>query len=92
MTAAERLMQLAGHGGVAASLLLAIGAGPATGVALVAYSRLATGSAAVHLLANPATPGDSGTAPVTGYSGGAAVKRLRARRVRDDELIWLSDK
>ena len=51
-TAAERLLQLAGKTGSAASLLLAIGVGATTGAALVQYSQLPTATAAEHLLAD----------------------------------------
>lgn len=50
MTAGERLVLLAGTGGVAATLLLAIGSGATSGAALVNYSQLASGTAAEHLL------------------------------------------
>lgn len=51
MTAAERLLALAGTTGTAAALLLAIGTGATTGAALLNYSRLASGPASAHLLA-----------------------------------------
>ena len=50
MTAGERLEQLAGITGSAASLLMAIGAGATAAARLVAYSGLASASAAIHLL------------------------------------------
>lgn len=50
MTAAERLVQLAGRTGTAAALLLAIGTGATAGEALVNYSGLPSGTAAQHLL------------------------------------------
>ena len=55
MTTAERLLQLSGLSGVsAATHLLAIGLGATTGQALVDYSQLASATAEVHLLAEPA--------------------------------------
>lgn len=49
MTAGERLVALAGHGGTAAALLLAIAQGATTGNALVNYSGLPTATASQHL-------------------------------------------
>ncbi len=49
-TAAERLVELAGTGGVASTLLLLIGTGGTAGAALVDYSGLPTATAAVHLM------------------------------------------
>lgn len=49
-TAAERLVELAGTGGVAGTLLLLIGTGGTAGAALVDYSGLPTATAAVHLM------------------------------------------
>lgn len=50
MTTGERLRQLAGVSGTAATLLLLIGAGGTSGEALVKYSGLPTNPAAVHLM------------------------------------------
>ena len=50
MTAGERLRLLAGAGGAAGVLLLAIGSGATAGAALVDYSQLPTGTAEQHLL------------------------------------------
>lgn len=94
MTAAERLAQLAGHGGTAAALLLVIGTGATAGVALVDYSQLLTGSAATHLLTDIAVP----PAPTFSGGGGGGLTRyttpmrqalLRDRRERDEELLIL---
>lgn len=54
MTAAERLLSLAGTTGTAAALLLAIGVGTTAGEVLDDYSSITVGSAAEHLLATPA--------------------------------------
>ena len=61
MTAAERLLALAGTTGTAAALLLAIGTGATAGAALVDYSGLASATAAEHLLVDAAP-----TQPITG--------------------------
>lgn len=93
-TAAERLLHLAGHGGTAAALLLAIGTGATTGAALANYSQLPAGTAAAHLLMEKtAVP----PAPTFGSGGGASYGRSspvrqvirRDRRDRDEELIWM---
>lgn len=70
-TAAERLVALAGHGGTAGALLLAIGSGATAGAALVAYSGRFTGSAAAHLLTDVAvvTPPAPTDRPTTGGGG-----------------------
>ena len=67
MTAAERLVALAGIGGTAGALLLMIGTGATAGAALVDYSQLPTGTAAEHLLVDHAvvTP-----TPIYGGGGG----------------------
>ena len=54
MTAAERLVALAGSTGTAAALLLAIGAGATAAAALVNYSGLTSDTAAVHLMTDRA--------------------------------------
>ena len=88
-TTGERLLQLAGSTGTAASLLLSIGIGTSAGAALVSYSGMASGTAAEHLLSEQtAVP----PAPTFGlgwqriHSGGSSV---RARYKRDDELTWM---
>lgn len=87
MTTGERLRALAGQDGAAATLLTLIGAGATTGAALVNYSGLLTGSAAEHLLAERAAPWPGGTFGL-GFEQRPQPKR-RARRKREDELIWL---
>ena len=64
MTAAERLVALAGQAGTAGALLLLIGAGATAGAALVNYSGLASGTAAEHLLVE--------RVPVAGHGGGGS--------------------
>jgi hypothetical protein len=60
-TAADRLVALAGGGGTAGVLLLAIGAGATAGAALVNYSGLGSATAAVHLMTDvSAVSGDGG--------------------------------
>lgn len=59
MTAAERLLQLAGTTGTAAALLLAIGVGATTGEALNKYSVITEGTAAEHLLSEGANTWDT---------------------------------
>ena len=54
MTAAERLVELAGTGGTAGVLLLLIGTGGTAGAALVNYSGLPSATAAVHLMTDVA--------------------------------------
>lgn len=61
-TTGERLVYLAGSGGTAATLLLAIGGGATTGEALLDYSPLPTGTAAEHLSA------DNGVVTLQGLS------------------------
>ena len=56
MTAADRLLQLAGTTGTAAALLLLIGQGGTAGAALTDYSGLASDTAAAHLLTDAAQP------------------------------------
>lgn len=70
MTAAERLLALAGATGTAAALLLAIGSGATAGAALVDYSGLPTGTAATHLL----TDAEVAT---TSPAGGSSTKAKR---------------
>jgi hypothetical protein len=86
-TSGARLRALAGQDGPAGVLLLMIGSGATAGAALVAYSGLATGSAATHLLA------DRASSPAPGFGGIGTYyeprRRLRARKRRDEELILL---
>ena len=82
-TAAERLVLLAGTGGTAAALLLAIGTGGNAGAALVDYSGLSSGTAAVHLM-HDAVP------PVVEPGFGGAPVALRRRPVEDIEALLLS--
>jgi hypothetical protein len=87
-TAGARLRALAGQDGPAGALLLMIGSGATAGAALVAYSGLSTGAAAVHLLAERA----ESPAPTLGGFGQYVepTRRLRARIRRDEELILLN--
>lgn len=81
MRAGDRLVALAGREGTAGELLLAIGRGTSAAAALVAYSGLPTGSAAQHLMAQRAA-GAPGA-----WGRGGSWRRLRSRRLRDEELI-----
>lgn len=83
MTAAERLLQLAGTTGTAAALLLSIGAGATAGAALVSYSGLASGTAAAHLLT------DRVQAPASSGGGGWASPRYRQRHENEEALLLL---
>lgn len=87
MTAAERLLALAGTTGTAAALLLVIGAGATTGAALVDYSGLATGTAAEHLLT------DVAAAPLSVSSGGGTFipqRHLRPVPVEETEALIIT--
>lgn len=77
MTAAERLLQLAGATGTAAVLLLAIGTGVTSGEALVDYSGLTTGTAAEHLLTDVAPP--SGGSQLSGGGGAGGHRAVFGR-------------
>lgn len=83
MTAAERLVALAGQGGTAAALLLAIGVGSTAGELLVSRSGLETATAAEHLLAEGTDENDS--------SGVEYVVRRRAYRdpLEDEDVLIL---
>ena len=78
MTAAERLLQLAGTTGTAAALLMAIGAGSTAGEALANYSGLLVGSASVHLLAER-------NAEIIGSAWMPAPDRFNPRKKPRDE-------
>jgi hypothetical protein len=56
MTAAERLLTLAGVTGTAGALLMMIGSGASAESALVDYSRIDTATAATHLLVDKRSP------------------------------------
>lgn len=64
MTAAERLVALAGSTGSAAALLAMIGSGGTTGAALVNYSGLPTGTASDHLLTDSVTTVSNWLTPI----------------------------
>jgi hypothetical protein len=83
MTAAERLIALAGQTGTAAALLLLIGTGATAGEALVDYSELATGTAEQHLLVDKSI-----ITPPTVFAGGmapATVQRDPFQHIRQDD-------
>lgn len=84
ITAGQRLRQLAGRDGGAGALLLGIGTGVSAGAALCAYSGLGTATAAQHLLAQR-----HGTGAAPGGARGGIWRRLRARRKREEELLWM---
>ena len=95
MTAAERLEQLAGITGSAASLLMAIGAGATAAARLVAHSGLTSASAAIHLLTDvtseppPPAPTPGGNSYVVG-SGHRPFRRppaVIAPREEDEALL-----
>ena len=78
MTAAERLVALAGTTGTAAALLLLIGSGSTAGAALVNYSGVTSDTAAVHLMtdvASDATPSVGAGHPKGIYWGETKIKR-----------------
>lgn len=87
-TAAERLVQIAGTTGTAATLLLLIGSGATAGAALVDYSGLASATAAQHLLS------ESAVAPAPTFSGGARypipVRPLKRKPKEEDEALLLA--
>jgi len=88
MRAGARLAHLAGRSGPAAGLLLSIGTGGATaGAALAAYSGLAIGTAAAHLLAERhAVP------PAPTFGGGeSAAHRERLFREHHEYLDGLRE-
>jgi len=79
MTAAERLLHLAGTTGSAAALLLSIGAGATAGEALNDYSSIDTGSAAEHLLSERVS-----FASLGGY--GPVEQKSKKPKVIDEEI------
>jgi len=74
MTAGERLVTLAGTGGVAGTLLLLMGSGATAGEALVDYSKLSTGTAETHLLVDSIRTNRGG-----GWERFSELKPIRAR-------------
>lgn len=86
MTAAERLLSLAGASGTAGALLLAIGSGVTAGEALVDYSGLSSATASAHLLAAHAVvepPASSGGFNMMHIDRRPDTKKRR----REDEAI-----
>lgn len=83
MTAADRLIALAGTTGTAAALLLAIGTGATAGAALVDYSGLPSATAAVHLLHDLAPPT---------FGGGSWPRPWPkpAPPIEDDEALYMT--
>lgn len=86
MTAGERLEQLAGITGSAASLLIAIGAGATAAARLVAYSGLASASAAIHLLTDVVT-GEPPAEPDTHDGWLVAPVGKKSKRKKFDRLL-----
>lgn len=84
MTAAERLLALAGTTGTAAALLLAIGTGATAGAALVDYSGLASATAAEHLLEDVI----SSSPPFIGRGGGGYLVELDAKPKRETITLY----
>ena len=76
MTAAERLLQLAGSSGVAAALLLSIGSGATAGDALNDYSSIESGTAAEHLLSER-------VAPMASLGGFSPVKQKKPKPAQE---------
>ena len=91
MTAGERLRQIAGVGGTAAALLLVIGTGVTAGAALVDYSGLPSGTAAVHLMTDVA-PLPPIPPVITDTSGGSwqSPRRKKHDRKRDENALLLT--
>jgi len=81
MTAAERLLQLAGITGTAGALLASIGTGITAGAMLVSRSTLASATAAAHLL-------DAGV-QTSAPSGGSWVASPRRYRPKDEDEALL---
>ena len=91
MTAAERLVALAGSTGTAAALLLLLASGATAGEALTAYSGLDGETAAVHLLTDILVPEDDeeDTDSIGGFFGPEPRLMLdpRPRRRRLEEEV-----
>lgn len=87
MTAGERLAQLAGQGGTAASLLALLGVGATTGALLASYSGLTTGTAADHLLVDRVSESSGG-----GWYAVAPRREVKKKTgpVENDEAFLLS--
>lgn len=81
MTAAERLLQLAGTTGTAAALLLSIGSGATAGEALNDYSSIESGTAAEHLLSERVVP----VASLGGFS--PVVEKKKKPKPVPEEII-----
>ncbi len=81
MTAAERLLQLAGITGTAGALLRSIGSGLTAGALLVSRSTLSSATAAAHLL-------DAGV-QTSAPSGGSWVASPRRYRPKDEDEALL---
>ena len=91
MTAAERLIALTGASGTAAERWMRLAAGVTTGAVLVAFSGMASATAAQHLLATPAAL----AAPTNLVGGGVhyhGIKHgLTADQVRaQNDLIMMT--
>lgn len=84
IAAGARLVQLAGQSGTAGALLAALAGAGAAGARLSAWSGLATASAAAHLM-----HALHETQQPSAWLGGGRLARLRPRREREKELIWL---
>ena len=92
MTAAERLVALAGQAGTAGALLLLIGAGATAGAALVNYSGLASGTAAEHLLVDrvPVVAGQAGGGSWIGRPRKAQLPAIKpSQHDTDDDVLMI---
>lgn len=89
MTAAERLVALAGHGGTAAALLLSIGTGATAGAALVDYSQQAGITAAAHLLAQAAAPATWSPRHSGGWGAPGVLAPIHQRHDTEDDALML---
>ena len=95
MTAAERLVALAGSTGTAAALLLLLASGATAGEALTAYSGLDGETAAVHLMTDvmvpeeeiPTQPPFSLSHPPVGRD--YVLRRRRRKRRQEEEALHL---
>ncbi len=90
MTAAERLVALAGSTGTAAALLLMLASGATAGEALTAYSGLDGETAAVHLMTDVVAPEEDDQEPAR-YWGPPMPTYIdpRPRRRREEEALVL---